>query len=72
LIEGLDQIWMEAAMRTAEAIVFERPTWITDSDWQALIARLRAVASEEERRLDQERGAEARRARVVTVEVPAP
>jgi hypothetical protein len=69
VIEGLDNIWMEAAMRTAESIVFERPSWMADVDWQRLIARLRAVAEEEERRVDQERCDAARRARPVPVEV---
>jgi hypothetical protein len=63
MIEGLDNIWMGGAMRTAEAVVFERPSWITDSDWQGLIARLRAAAADEEQRIDKERCAEALRRR---------
>jgi hypothetical protein len=61
---------METAMRAAESIVFERPSWIQDVDWQCLIARLRAVAAEEELRIDKERCEAAMRARPVAVEAP--
>jgi hypothetical protein len=57
-------------MRIAESIVFERPSWIQDADWQTIIARLRAVAIEEEHRIDRERCAEAIRARPAAVEAP--
>jgi hypothetical protein len=71
VIEGLYSIWMETAMRAAESIVFERPSWIQDVDWQAIVARLRAVVAEEEQRIDRERCAEAIRARPVAVEADA-
>ena len=57
-------------MRTAEAIVFERPSWMPDADWQRIVARLRAVADEEERRVDRERCEAARRAQVVEAGAP--